>query len=52
MLVPAQHQPISLIDSMWNLGSRWPPQDEGGVCGGGESGDSSVTMGCKQCLWL
>lgn len=47
MLVPAQHHPISLIGSMWNLGSRWPSQGEGGVCGGGKSGDSSVTMGCK-----
>lgn len=28
MLVPAQHLPISLIGSMWNLASRWSSPEE------------------------
>lgn len=32
MLMPAQHLPISLIGSMWNLCSRWSsPEEEGYV---------------------
>lgn len=38
MLVPAQHLPISLIGSMWNLLSCWSSPGEGGVCEGGSRG--------------
>lgn len=48
MLVPAQHLPISLIGSMWNLGSRWSSPEEEGYVEEESAGECcDIMLGCK-----